>query len=81
MLPLASVVDWNALLETVWASIGAAVGVTFAYSLAIYGAARTVELRRGDRPLAAGLAASLMLVGLAVCAAAIVLGVIVMTQK
>jgi len=81
MSPLASIVDWDALLRTVWASMAAGLGVTFAFSVAIYGAVRTAELRRDERPLAAGLAASLMLLGLVVSAAAIALGVVAMTTK
>jgi hypothetical protein len=75
------VVDWDALLQTAWASIAAGLGITLAFSVAIYGAVRTVELRRDERPIAASLAATLMLLGLAVSVAAIVFGVIVMTTK
>jgi uncharacterized membrane protein len=81
MAMVATVVDWDALLKTVWASAAAGVGVTFAFSLSIYGAARTAEFRRDDRWLEAGLAFALMLLGFAVCVAAIVYGVVIMTQK
>ena len=81
MIPLASIVDGEALLDTVIASLVAGVGVTFAFSVAIYGAVRTAELRRDDRPLAAGGAAALMALGLAVCLAAIGLGFVVMLSK
>jgi hypothetical protein len=81
MWTIATIVDWNALLETAWASFAAGVGVTFAFSVSIYGAVRFAELRRDERPVAAGLAATLMLLGLAVSAAAITFGVIEMTSK
>lgn len=81
MPPLASIVDWDGLLRTVLVSITAGLGVTFAFSVAIYGAVRTSELRRDERPLAAGMAAGLMLFGLAVSTAAVTLGVIAMTTK
>jgi uncharacterized membrane protein len=81
MIPLASIVDGEALLETVIASLVAGVGVTLAFSVAIYGAVRTAELRRDERPLAAGGAAALMAIGLGTCLAAIVLGFVVMTEK
>jgi len=78
---LATVVEWDALLKTVWASVAAGVGVTFAFSIAIYGAARTAEFRRDERWLGAGLTFALMLAGLAGCVAAIAYGVVIMTQK
>lgn len=78
---LADIVEWEALLRTVAASMVAGLGITLAFSASIYGAVRTVELRRDERPLAAGLAAGLMLLGLLVSVAAIVLGVIAMTSK
>jgi uncharacterized membrane protein len=81
MITIASIVDWDALLKTAWASLAAGVGVTFAFSVSIYGAARTMELRRDVRLLAATLAAALMVLGLAACVAALVLGVVVMTSK
>jgi hypothetical protein len=81
MVTLATVVEWDALLKTVWASIAAGVGVTFAFSVAIYGAARAAEFRRDDRWLGVGVAFFLMLAGFAVCTAAITYGVVIMTQK
>jgi predicted transporter len=81
MGPLATIVDWSALLDTVWASFAAGVGITFAFSASIYGAVRFAELRRDDRPVAAGLAAGLMLFGLLFSLAAIALGVVEMTRK
>ena len=78
---VATVVEWDALLETVWASFAAGVGVTFAFSVSIYGTVRFVELRRDERPLAAGLAVTLAVLGLCVSVAAIALGVVEMTRK
>ena len=43
---LATVVDWEALLDVVVASLVAGVGVTITFSLAIYGATRFAEVRR-----------------------------------
>jgi hypothetical protein len=80
-LPLAEIVAVKELWQTVVYSIAAAVGVAFAFSLSIYGAARSAELRRDDRPLAAGAAGGLMALGLIACAAALVLGFVVMTSK
>jgi hypothetical protein len=81
MIPVAEIVEGKALLETVVYSLATAIGVMIAFSSAIYGATRAVELRRDERLIAAGAAAILMAVGLAVCAAALVLGFVVMTSK
>ena len=81
MIPVAEIVEGRALLETVIYSLVAGVGVTFAFSLSIYGAARAAELRRDERTLAAGAAAAVMFLGLAVCVGALALGFVVMTAK
>jgi hypothetical protein len=69
------------LLETVVASLVAGVGVTAAFSVAIWGGARFVDLSRGGRPLAAGAAAALGGLALAMTLAAVVIGIVVMTSK
>ena len=53
----ATLVDGRALLEAVAASVVAGIGVTFVFSVAIWGAARFADLSRDERPLAAGAAA------------------------
>ena len=77
---LATVVDWEALLDVVVVSVVAAVGVTIAFSLAIYGATRLVDVRRNERSAAAGYTL-LAVAGLAATAAAVVLGLVVMLSK
>jgi hypothetical protein len=78
---LAVVVETKELVETVIASIVGGVGVTVVFSIAIWGAARFADLSRGERPLAAGGAAAVTVLALAVTAASVVLGIIVMTSK
>ena len=78
---LATIVDWHAVLSSVIASLVAGLGVTLAFSTAIYGAVRTAELRRDERPLAAGLAGAMMFAGLAISVGAVTLGVLAMTSK
>ena len=78
---LATVVETKELLSTVVASLVAGVGVTVAFSIMIFGAARFADLRRDDRPLLAGAAAILVAIGFAITAAGIVVGIIVMTSK
>jgi len=78
---LATVVDWETLGEVAVFSLLAGVGVTLAFSLAIVGATRMVEMRRDGRGVEAGAYAALMIIGLAVSGAAVVFGIIVMTTK
>jgi hypothetical protein len=78
---LAVIVETKQLVETVVASIVGGVGVTVAFSIAIWGIARFADLSRSERPLAAGGAAAVTLLALAGTAASVVLGIIVMTSK
>jgi hypothetical protein len=78
---LATIVETRSLIETVIASIVAGVGVTTVFSVAIWGAARFVELSRDERPLAAGGAAALTACALAATVAGVVLGIVAMTSK
>jgi hypothetical protein len=78
---LATLVEGKELLQTVVFSTVAGLGVTFAFSVAIWGVGRFGELNRGERPLAAGGAALIAGLGLAFVAGAIVFGIVVMTSK
>jgi hypothetical protein len=78
---LATVVETDALLETVLAAFVAGVGVTLIFSLAILGAARFADLSRDGRPVAATAFGALALVALAAAAAAVTIGIIAMTSK
>ena len=78
---MAVVVETKELLETVVASLVAGVGITAVFSVAIWGAARFVELSRGDRPVAAGAAAALGLLAVAGTLGAVAVGIIVMANK
>jgi hypothetical protein len=81
LLPLAEIVDGKALLDSVMYSLAAAIGVSIAFSTALWGATRAAEARRDSRPVAALAAGTLMVVGLAACGLAVVLAVVVMTAK
>lgn len=76
---IAVMVETEELLQTVIASVIAGVGITAIFSVAIWGAARFVDLSRDERTLAAGAAAALGLLALTVTLAAVVVGLIVMT--
>ncbi|HEX3239154.1 MAG TPA: hypothetical protein VHR18_03335 [Solirubrobacterales bacterium] len=78
---LASLVEGKELLETVVASVVAGIGVTFAFSVAIWGVGRFADLSREERPLAAGGALAVGGLGLVVVGAALVFGIVVMTSK
>lgn len=75
---VATVVEWADIGRTVVASVVAGVGVTAAFAVAILGSAQFVERRRGGETARAAAAGLLGVIGLAVCVAAITLGLIVM---
>lgn len=77
----ATIVDWSDLLQTIGASIVAGVGITIAFSVVIWGTARFADLRREGRTAEAGLPLTVSGVALAVVAAGVVFGIVVMTTK
>jgi hypothetical protein len=80
-MALATVVDWSALLKTVVGAFVAGVGVTLVFSVAIFGAARFADLSRDGHPVGAAAYVALSIVALATVAAAVAIGIIVMTTK
>jgi hypothetical protein len=78
---MAVVVETKQLLETVVVSLVAGVGVTFVFSIAIWGVARFAELSRNDRPLAAGASMTIAALALLGTLAGVVFGIVVMTSK
>ncbi len=78
---MAVVVETKELLQTVVASLIGGVGVTVVFSVAIWGVARFADLSRSERPLAAGAAATLAALALAVTMAAVTFGIVVMTRN
>lgn len=74
------IVDFGQLVQVVYVSLIAGVGVSLAFSIVIRGAVRAGEHRR-TRPVVAGAHALLALVGLLVVLAAIVFGVSTMLAK
>jgi hypothetical protein len=77
----ATVVETKELLETVAVSLIAGIGVTAAFSVAIFGIARSADAARDERPLLATAAGGLAALAGLVVIAAIVFGIVVMTQK
>lgn len=77
----ATIVETKELLDTVLASFVAGIGVTTVFAILIFGVARSTEMAKSDRPVAAVAAGGLAIAALLVVAAAIVLGITVMIQK
>jgi hypothetical protein len=78
---LATIVDTDALWQTVVYALVASVGVTAAFAIAVRGAARFDDHSRSGRTLPAALSGTVAILGLAATVSAIVVGVIVMSSK
>jgi hypothetical protein len=78
---LATVVDTSALWQTIVAALGAGVGTTFVFSIAILGAARFSDASREGRTGEAILFGAVGILGLLATLAGVVAAVIVMTTK
>lgn len=78
---VATLVQWKELWQTVAASLVAGVGVTFLFSLGIWGTAQFAELSRGNRPLSAAGAAIVASLAFSGVVGAVVVGIVVMTHK
>lgn len=77
---IASIVDTDALLTVVWASLVAGVGVTAAYGFAILGGVRALELGRAGRPGEAAVFAVIGVLGVTTTVGAIVFGIVVLSD-
>ena len=77
---IASIVDTDALLTVVWASLLAGIGVTAAYGFAILGGVRAIELGRSGRAGEAAIFALVGVAGAATTIAAIVYGIMVVAD-
>jgi len=71
----------SALFRVFYASLLAGVGVAVVFSLAVYGAVRSSEMRRAGRGGAATAYAALAAGGLILSAAAVVFGLILVAHK
>jgi hypothetical protein len=77
---IASIVDTDALLQVIWVSIVAGVGVPSCYGLAILGGNRAVGLGRDGRVAEAAIFAIVGILGFAVVIAAIVWGIVTLVN-
>ena len=76
---IATVVDWDALLQVIWVSLVAGVGVTAAWGFALLGSTRAIEVGRAGRAAEAAIYAVVGVVGLVAVVAAIVFGIVILT--
>jgi hypothetical protein len=76
---IATVVDWDALLQVIWVSLAAGVGVTAAWGFALLGSARAVEVGREGRVAEAAIYAVVGVAGVVTVIGAIVFGILILT--
>jgi hypothetical protein len=79
-MSVASIVDWDALLTVVWASVAAGVGVTAAFGFAILGGTRALELGREGRVGEATLFGVLGALGIVAVVAGVLFGIVVLSE-
>jgi hypothetical protein len=77
---IASILDTDALLTVIWASLAAGIGVTAAFGFAILGSVRAIELGRSGRAGEAAIFAVVGMLGVAATFAAIVFGIVVLAE-
>ena len=77
----AGIVEWDLLLQVIWAALAAGVAITIAVSFAILGATRAADARRDGDTVDAIIYSALFVFGFVTCLAAVVLGIYVMTSK
>ena len=78
---IATIVHTDELLSTVAAASVAGIGVTFLFSLGIWGAGQFAELSRDGKSVLATAAAAVSVLAFVAVAAAVVVGKLVMTHK
>lgn len=78
---IATIVHTDELLSTVAAASVAGIGVTFLFSLGIWGAGQFAELSRDGKSVLATAAAAVSVLAFVAVAAAVVVGMLVMTNK
>jgi hypothetical protein len=76
---IATVVDWDALLQVIWVSLVAGVGVTGAWAFALLGSTRALEMGREGRVAEAAIYAVIAVAGVVTVVGAIVSGILILT--
>ncbi len=80
MLVLADIA-WGDLVEVIWVSLLAGVGITAVYSLVIYSSGRAADARRDGNGGAAAVFGALAVLSLAVFMTGVIVGVTIMLNK
>jgi hypothetical protein len=78
---LAAVVDLGVMWKLIVSSLAGGLGATAVFSVAVYAAIRSIDLRRDGRLVVAGAFVVISAVALAALAAAVVFGISVLTAK
>jgi hypothetical protein len=76
-----AIVNTHALLELIYVSLIAGIGVCVVYAAAVVGITRSQEHRRAERRGAAALYAALATIAIGACVWAAVTGIVIMTTK
>jgi hypothetical protein len=75
------VIDGHALVQLLWVGAASGIGVTAAFGVALLGVVRATDLSRNGRAAQAVVYGVVGVLGLAAVAAAVVYGIVIMTQK
>jgi hypothetical protein len=78
---MAKIVDTHVLLQVIGISFAAGIGISAIFGLVIYGGTRFADQRRAGDSLGAAAFAIFAATGFAAFVAAVVLGIVVMTNK
>ena len=76
---IATVVDWDAILQVIGVSLAAGVGVTAAWGFALLGATRALEVGREGRVAEAAIYGVVGVAGVVAVLGAIVFGIVILT--
>ena len=76
---IATIVDWDAILQVIWVSLLAGVTVPAAWGFALVGSTRALEYGRDGRAVAAVGYAIVGVAGVAIVLGAIVFGIVILT--
>jgi hypothetical protein len=77
---IGAIVDTGDLVQVIWTSLAAGIGVTAAFGVAILGGSRAVESGRDGRLPEAAVFAALGICALAAVVAAIAFGIVVLVE-
>ena len=77
----ADVIDGHALVQLLWVGAASGIGVTAAFGVALLGVTRAADLSRNGRGAEAAAYGVVAVIALAAVAAAVVYGIVIMTQK